>query len=533
MSATTAAAEQSKPDTHVSYDDIPYPSFPFAQTHPDRMATVAKLFGMPFVPTDKCRVLEIGCASGGNLMPMAAALPNSHFVGIDYSQAQIEEGVAHVAAAGLKNIELLHRNVLECGEELGKFDYILSHGVFSWVPKEVQRKMLEVCCRNLTPHGIVYLSYNTYPGWHMKGTIRDMMLFHAAKFPDPKTRIAQSRALLDFLSQAVPAENNLYGTLLKTELDFIRKQSDSYIFHEYLESFNDPMYFHQFVEMAAQAGLQYVGESELSAMFGGHFSPEVQKTLSQVGHDVLQMEQYMDFLRNRTFRQTLLCHKGTNISRHLEPSLLEDLYIACNYKPKNDKIDFRAAQNEEFVGKNNATVGTSNATLKAALWKLHSIFPQSIKFPELYAITQEMINQGASEPMQGDKNVLGADLLKCFVSGVVELSCAPSYCTTNIGERPRTTSLLRYQAGRQNLVSSLRHETIQLDEFDRALIQGLDGERDRRGLVDTLARPVELGQLNMPKLPGIAEGGLKLRLAATIDQTLRKLASLALIQAEV
>jgi methyltransferase-like protein/SAM-dependent methyltransferase len=531
VSTTAASAERTKADTLVSYDDIPYPSFPFAQTHPDRMATVARLFGMQVTPTSNCRVLEIGCASGGNLMPMAAAMPNSQFVGLDYSQAQINEGQQHIAQAELKNIELLHRNVLECGEELGKFDYILSHGVFSWVPKEVQQKMLEVCSRNLNPNGLAYISYNTYPGWHMKGTIRDMMVFHAAKFPDPKTRIAQSRALLDFLSQSVPAENNLYGTLLKTELDFIRKQSDSYIFHEYLESFNEPMYFHQFVEMAGQVGLQYVGESELSAMFGGHFSPEVQKTLSQVGHDVLQMEQYMDFLRNRTFRQTLLTHQGVKISRHLEPAILSGMYISCNYKPKNEKIDFRAPNNEEFVGKTNATVGTANPTLKAALWKLHKLFPQSITFDELYAVTQELINQGAGDPVQGDKNVLGADLLKCFVSGVVELSCSPSYCTTTLGERPRATALARYQGTRGHLVSSLRHETIQLDEFDRAVLQGLDGQRDRRELVDTLARPVELGQLNMPKLPGI-EGGLKVRLAATIDRTLQKLATLGLIQAE-
>ena len=79
---TTAIETATETGSSYSYDEIPYESYPFAQSHPDRLATLATLFGMKPQPIDDCRVLELGCASGGNLIPMAACLPGSKFVGI-------------------------------------------------------------------------------------------------------------------------------------------------------------------------------------------------------------------------------------------------------------------------------------------------------------------------------------------------------------------------------------------------------------------------------------------------------------------
>jgi SAM-dependent methyltransferase len=157
----------------TTYDQVPYESHPFAQTHPDRLATVATLLGMAPTPVEHCRVLELGCASGGNLIPMAAGLPESTFTGIDLSQSAIVAGQAMVASLQLTNIDLRHASILEADGELGIFDYIICHGVYSWVPPEVQDRILEICARNLAPNGVAYVSYNTYPGWHARGTIRE------------------------------------------------------------------------------------------------------------------------------------------------------------------------------------------------------------------------------------------------------------------------------------------------------------------------------------------------------------------------
>lgn len=199
------------PDAPCRYDEIPYASRPFPQTHPDNLATLATLFGMQPPPVDRCRVLELGCAAGGNLIPMAATLPGSRFVGIDLSRRQIDDGRRMVDALGLKNIQLLRRNILDVGERLGEFDYIICHGVFSWVPAPVRERILAVCAERLALNGVAFVSYNTYPGWHLPSVVRAMMRFHADRFAELAVRIRQARAVLEFLASATPPENDGYG----------------------------------------------------------------------------------------------------------------------------------------------------------------------------------------------------------------------------------------------------------------------------------------------------------------------------------
>ena len=168
--------------THASYDEVPYEFRPFVRSYPDHLATIATLFGMKPQSADRSRILELGCAMGGNLIPMAINLPNSQFLGIDLSARQIADGQAMIKKLGLQNIELRHANILDVDDSYGMFDYILCHGVYSWVSPEAQEKILSICSKNLKPMGVAYVSYNVYPGWHMFGMIRDMMIYHAGRF---------------------------------------------------------------------------------------------------------------------------------------------------------------------------------------------------------------------------------------------------------------------------------------------------------------------------------------------------------------
>lgn len=187
---------------------------------------------------------------------MAYSLPNSEFVGVELSKRQNEEARQQAEAIGLKNIDLRNVSIMDIDESFGEFDYIIAHGVISWVPLEVQHKMLEVCGKRLKPNGVAYLSYNTYPGWHMRGMIRDMMNIHAGPFKDPVQRIQQARALLDFLAKQCRQENTPFGMFLKQELELLSKQADGYLFHEHLEENNHPIYFHEFVKMFMPKGLR-------------------------------------------------------------------------------------------------------------------------------------------------------------------------------------------------------------------------------------------------------------------------------------
>ena len=133
------------------YDEVPYPSQPLRHTQPARLEAIAAMFGMQPAPADRCNVLELGCATGGNLIPLANRCPQSRFLGIDYSQVQIDLARRAAEALGLENLELRCASITDLGDELGWFDYIICHGVYTWVPRDVQDKILALCRTALNP----------------------------------------------------------------------------------------------------------------------------------------------------------------------------------------------------------------------------------------------------------------------------------------------------------------------------------------------------------------------------------------------
>src|SRR5262245_38669412 len=214
----------------TSYDAIAYPGSPFSQTHPDRLATIAALYGLKAAPPESCRVLELGCGNGGNLIPMAYVLPGSTFLGLDAAGTAIEQGREQIAALGLKNATLLHADLLDASN-LGTFDYIIAHGLYSWVPPPVQERVFEIASEVLAPNGVAYVSYNAFPGCHVRAAMWQMMKWHIRDIEEPEERIAQARGLVRFLGEAAPPRP-VFSAILKDTLDHLEKQPDAVLFHD-------------------------------------------------------------------------------------------------------------------------------------------------------------------------------------------------------------------------------------------------------------------------------------------------------------
>ena len=160
------------------------------------------------------RVLEIGCAGGGNLIPFAAAHPQAHVVGIDLSQVQIDQGRARAQALGLDNLELLAGDIARMDlDALGQFDFVIAHGVYSWVPPEVQEALLSAFRRLLAPEGVAYVSYNVYPGWKSKEILRDAMLLASGDSTTPDEKVREARGMVDFLEEVASADGVLARVL--------------------------------------------------------------------------------------------------------------------------------------------------------------------------------------------------------------------------------------------------------------------------------------------------------------------------------
>jgi len=477
-------------EKQTTYDAIPYPSNPFRQTRPERLAAVAKLFGMEAPPAERCRVLELGCSMGGNLLVMAQDHPGSQFVGIDASSRQIADGWKTVEQLGLKNLQLKHLDVLDVTEELGQFDYIISHGVFSWVPARVQNKMLEICQRQLAPNGIGYISYNTYPGWHIRGIVRDMMFYRGAQFADPAARLAQAKGLVHFVAQATKGADTPYQRLLQSELKHMGQMEDYYLHHEHLEENNQPLYFHEFARKLSVNGLQYLGDAEFSTMVSSNFSGEVAKTLHELGaHDIIQMEQYMDFVRCRYFRKSLICRSGVQLNRTVTPAVVRDLLLSSDAAPvaaKKASPGEAPVDTETFHTASGYSVNCRSPLTKAALRDLHAKWPMPVAFKDLVA------HCGADEK---GAEFLAGEMLTCMAAGVVEWRLTPVRFTTEVGKTPATTPLARLEAQRGYKITNLRGESIVLDELHRQTVRQLDGKRDLAQVTEALMASLERGDL--------------------------------------
>jgi SAM-dependent methyltransferase len=396
---------------------IPHEGQPCAHCHPDRLATLARLFGMRPAPVDCCRVLELGCGNGGNLACMAAALPESRFLGIDLAPQQLGDGQFVVDAVPLPNIEVRRMTILDVDARLGQFDYILAHAALPWVSPAIQDKMLEICAKHLAPNGVAYAGYNTYPGWSLRGMIRDWMSCHCA-------HCADVRALLDSLIESALVEKSAYRSFLKAELETLRHGFDDRPLHECVEGVNEPIYFSQFAHRAAAKGLQYLGETRLGAMVHNQRTTEVSKSPRSNGMDLIQMEQHTDFLRNRTFRQSLLCHQSIALKRVLSAECLRGLFVASPAKPVAKCPDIHSSGVEQFRTQG-GILSIRQPIVKAALRYLGEVWPRRVRFETLLVTARCRVNSAPQHRSTSadDWQILGTSLLECFASAseLVEL----------------------------------------------------------------------------------------------------------------
>ena len=465
------------------YDEIPYESNPFFQSHPRWLATVAQLFGIKPPALENARILELGCASGGNLVPVAESLPGSTCLGIDLSQRQISDGQAFVKATGLSNVELKQVSILDFDKSYGQFDYIICHGVFSWVKREIQEKILEICNSNLSPTGVAYVSYNTYPGWHMQEMLRNMMRFHASRFKSPQQQIAQSRALLNVLARTVPSEDNPFGLLLKKESESLSRCTDWYIYHEHLEATNEPVYFHEFAKRALDSGLQFLGESELRGMLADQMSPEIQEVLKEVATNLVFSEQYMDFFRNRTFRTTLLCHRDIALNRKLTAESVASFCFASGLKPKTEITEIDDATPHVFEAPGWPSITARGLNYLAALQCLGDAWPEYVPAAELERRVRARLGLGA--PTEDTTRDFLNMMWSWFSKGVTRMSTSQPPCTSTVSAQPVASRVARAQAKLGNpTVTNLQHLLVGLNAFNAYILSQLDGTLDRAAIVE-------------------------------------------------
>lgn len=294
------------------YSELGYKSMPFPYTTPATLEAYAALVGVSAPNPKTARVLELGATYGGNIISQALFNPDATFIGIELSQEQVEKGNEVIANAGLTNVSLIQSDIASIGSEIGTFDYIIAHGVYSWVDDGVKDALLRLIDEHLAEDGIAYISYNTYPGWHTMDEVRQLMMFSnrdKTQF-NHKEKVLHGKTIGSIVGSQILKYDNLKERNSKFlgALRSVMQKDEYYVGHDHLEPNNDPVYFYQFNDHLEAHNLAYLCDADLTLSMVRSFDADIADTLDKLAlNDHVAQEQYLDFMLDTTFRKSIIC----------------------------------------------------------------------------------------------------------------------------------------------------------------------------------------------------------------------------------
>ena len=404
--------------------------------------------------------------------------------------------------AGLENVELLHGDIARLDlAAMGEFDFIICHGVYSWVPDEVQEAILGACGRSLSPTGVAYVGYNTYPGWKSKEIVRDAMLLSVGDSATIRAKVRRARGMVDFL-QKVAQPGGVLGQALDDYQQMAAKTGDYYLLHEELELFNAPCYFRDFVARARAHGLDYLSEARPEYTFAQNYGPAVVGHLLEYVHDQVLLEQHLDFVVNRHFRQTLLVHArcARRIDRRMDRIRSRRMNFAAQLSPVGGHT-LLDDSDQQYRDPDGNMLVARDAGQKAALEALADRWPWTLSWQELVDAARARLGRVgrlATPDLEARIDVL---LERLFIHGQARyrmdpVSPEPTCAPIRLSEPARRMAELTREDV-DAFVFNHWHELLPLAPVDRYLLPLLDGRRNSHALLEGLLNVVGQGLIRI------------------------------------
>ncbi len=484
--------------THMdSYDQFLYESIPFPETHPRHLAALGRLFGLNTANPTNCRILELGCATGGNLIPTAWYCPGNELIGIDLSANQVEKGQALINKLGLQNIELRQGDILDLNEDLDSFDFIIVHGVYSWVPSAVREHLLDLSRKLLKPNVLLYLSFNTLPGWRMRGMLRDILLHACRGIEDANIKLKTAHTALERLEKSVAHLNALSARYLKEEIGLIRQAHPSYLLYEYLATENNAFLFSDFLNDISAKKLRYLCDTELAGLFPSTFGDATENALSDIEDD-MEVEQWLDFVSNRNFRRAVLCRDDAEPDDELSLDAFTGFAFGTSLIPP-PKMELRRDSASPFREPDGTRVEIQHPLTKALLVEMHRLQPDLILLQDLMPRAVERVAQAGGRKFAEDIDSCLMELFSLFSHRSLTASPVSELFQHHIVETPRISHLARAELNNgQNHLSTAQHSSLDLDSFSVRLLHHLDGHHNIDEIANLLFAEMKSGTLPPP-----------------------------------
>ncbi len=269
-------------------------------------AALSRGVAVPGGGSEKLRVLELGCGQGVSANIIAAANPDLDYTAIDFNPAHISGALA--VAAGTPNVHFVKSSFEDVANDpsWGTFDVITLHGIYSWVSATNREHIIRIAREKLRTGGMLYVSYNTYPGWATIAPIRRMFVDTAANNPNAPIfdQLDEAFRLFDQLtnlkSRYLEAIPGLVGRVQR-----LKKEERNYVAHEYLNGEWTIFYFADVAADMARAKLSYVGSASLLDHLDGiNLTAEQREFLAAIRNPI-RYESFRDLIVNQAFRRDI------------------------------------------------------------------------------------------------------------------------------------------------------------------------------------------------------------------------------------
>jgi SAM-dependent methyltransferase len=287
--------------------DTPYTWGFYSDFGPLNLSYVAMLSGLtPVDLREPFRFLELGCGNGVSTNVYAACFPHGEFVGVDLNPEHVANATSLSTAGDLSNIAFHEASFADfLNEEVGTFDFIALHGVYSWVGPDVRRELREIVDRKLRPGGYAYISYNSMPGWAAMLPLRQIMLSYTGHMNVPTIeKVKHGLAYLKFLreNEAAYFVNN---TLAHQRLDALFQYDAHYVAHEFFHKYWTCFYFEEIARDMRECGTSFAGSIPSWMNIRDLSIPQKFQGLLGTAPSRLVYETHKSFVLNEMFRRDL------------------------------------------------------------------------------------------------------------------------------------------------------------------------------------------------------------------------------------
>jgi methyltransferase-like protein len=309
--------------------------------------------------------------------------------------------------------------------------------------------------------------------------------------------------MLEFLEQSARPDSVLKKTLEET-MPIIRGSSGYYLLHEFLEPHNAPCYFKEFAARASAEGLTYLADAEPSTMFVQNYGEKVREPLlRECGGSQVMMEQYLDFLVNRTFRQSLLVkqERATQIRYRLDAQRLRTLEYAGVFQATDGGALSLDSREQPCNAMRNLKVTLRLPVHKAVAQVLEENYPATVSVAALL----EAVSSRTGEPRAAVEPFVMTMLEELLILGAVRVRRNAVPAVAQISAQPRALAAIRnapglaLSAGPAAGACNQWHEPVGLSLLERCLLPLLDGTRSHEALADHLAAEARADRLRFIK----------------------------------